>query len=317
MNKKSKRLFLFASYDKYNCVDDMLLHYLNVLSTLGDVVFVMDNPLTPDEIEKITNISNILYVQAERHGEYDFGSYKRAYQWARGQHLLSKYDWVYFVNDSVLGPVSELGPVLENLETQGKDVVGMFNCHQHNIPEHIQSWFIGITGKLAQSEIVSNFMARVRELPNKDLIIQKYEIGFSQLLKSAGYDFASVASGAGSQDLKGQPGKNVLLGVPFFKKSGIFQLRQIDLDNMVQNKELLEKINFWLLGQHIELAQKSASATGYRRAFDFKLFNCVPVLRIYRRNAWGHIKNKYVLFGFLPMFSITRRKAPNTNGSKS
>ena len=85
-----KRLFLFAGYDRDGIVDDSLLWYLKSLSGLGDIVFVMDNDATDVEIEKVRQIPNVLYANAVRHGEYDFGSYKRAYIWARDNKLLEK-----------------------------------------------------------------------------------------------------------------------------------------------------------------------------------------------------------------------------------
>ena len=68
----TKRLFLFASYDKNNVVDDMVIHYIKHLSTLGDVIFVMDNDVPQSELKKIKNIDNVLYANASKHNEYDF-----------------------------------------------------------------------------------------------------------------------------------------------------------------------------------------------------------------------------------------------------
>ena len=56
----TKRLFLFASYDKNNVIDDTVVHYIKHLSTLGDVIFVMDNYTPPSELKKITDIDNVL-----------------------------------------------------------------------------------------------------------------------------------------------------------------------------------------------------------------------------------------------------------------
>ena len=45
----TKRLFLFAAYDKNNVIDDTVVHYVKHLSSLGDVIFVMDNHLSQSE----------------------------------------------------------------------------------------------------------------------------------------------------------------------------------------------------------------------------------------------------------------------------
>ena len=52
----TKRLFLFAGYDKDGIVDDTLIYYLSELSKLGDIVFVMDNDASETELNKIKQI---------------------------------------------------------------------------------------------------------------------------------------------------------------------------------------------------------------------------------------------------------------------
>ena len=37
----NKRLFLFAGFDRDNIVDDTLIYYIQALSKLGDIIFVM------------------------------------------------------------------------------------------------------------------------------------------------------------------------------------------------------------------------------------------------------------------------------------
>ena len=81
-----KRLFLFAFYDPQGVVGEAALRYLEALRDLGDVVLATDCDLQPGEADKLAPL--VLSYQAARHGEYDFGSYKRAYL----QADLSGYD---------------------------------------------------------------------------------------------------------------------------------------------------------------------------------------------------------------------------------
>ncbi|MFQ6760505.1 MAG: rhamnan synthesis F family protein, partial [Alphaproteobacteria bacterium] len=148
--KKTKRLFLFAGYDKDGIIDDTLVHYLTELSKLGDIVLVMDCDVA--DTTKLSGIKNILHTELARHNEYDFGSYKRGYIWAHDNKILEKYDWVYLVNDSVYGPLYSLDNVLNTLE-QDSEVVGMIDVFDTDIlPRHIQSWFIGLKENIATSK---------------------------------------------------------------------------------------------------------------------------------------------------------------------
>ena len=165
-----KRLFLFASYDKFKRVDATLTYYLNSLAKLGDIVFVSDTDLPKDELTKITEIPNVLYASAVRHGEYDFGSYKRGYIWARDNKLLKKYDWVYLVNDSVLGPFANLESSIDKMESSGADLTGMVSA---GTPRHVHSYFVGLSRQVGQSDFFDTFICNVRPQPNKSLIILK------------------------------------------------------------------------------------------------------------------------------------------------
>jgi len=144
-----KRLFLFAAFDPKNIDDgriyDTTILYLSELAELGDIVYFQDNDVGSSELKKIAPL--VLYAEAKRHNEYDFGSYKRSFTWVRNNQLLDNYDYLYLVNDSVYGPFFPLSEYLENMEANNSDVVGMiYNTRKRGprIP-HIQSWFLGVS----------------------------------------------------------------------------------------------------------------------------------------------------------------------------
>lgn len=97
-----KRLVLFAGYDKMGVVDDYVLYYLAKLATLADIVYVADCEMSKKELAKLAPFT--LKAIATRHGEYDFGSYKRGFLWAKESGILGDYDELFLCNDSVYGP---------------------------------------------------------------------------------------------------------------------------------------------------------------------------------------------------------------------
>ena len=132
-----KRLFLFAFYDPQGVAGESVLRYLEALHALGDIVLAADCALKPVEAEKLAPL--VVSYTASRHGEYDFGSYKRAFR----QADLSGYDVVYLVNDSVVGPLAPLAPYLQRMEALGTDAFGLV-LHPSRQERHLQSWFIGL-----------------------------------------------------------------------------------------------------------------------------------------------------------------------------
>lgn len=172
-----KRLFLFAGYDAGGIIDDSLVIYVRALSKLGDVVLCMDSTCNKSQIQKLKPY--VLHADAKRHGEYDFGSYKRAYLWAREHIELSKYDFVYMVNDSVYGPLFPLKSYLQKMESSDTDAFGMVKNMKADHP-HIQSWFIGMRPSIFMSDWFDTFLSGVKKLESKGAITHTYEHGFTK-----------------------------------------------------------------------------------------------------------------------------------------
>ena len=93
-----KRLFLFAFYDPQGVVGEAALRYLAALRTLGDIVLATDCDLQPGEAEKLAPL--VVSYEAARHGEYDFGSYKRGFEILKAEGL-SNYEEIIFADRKI------------------------------------------------------------------------------------------------------------------------------------------------------------------------------------------------------------------------
>ena len=175
----TKRLFLFAGYDEDGKVNSALQHELREFAKYGDCVLVMDCDTTESELATIKPYC--IYADATRHGEYDFGSYKRAFIWATKNLELSTYDFVYMVNDSVYGPLFDLGTYLTKMESFGTDAFGMVKKKGGHF-EHIQSWFIGMTPKVFLSKWFDKFIRSITHVESKTAVTALYENGFTKKL---------------------------------------------------------------------------------------------------------------------------------------
>ena len=176
---ETKRIFLIAGYDKNGKINSALLHLVKSLAKYGDCVLVMDSDCDESEIAGVKPYC--LYVAATRHGEYDFGSYKRAFVWATENTDLSNYDFMYMVNDSVYGPLFDIGDYLNKMESLGTYAFGMVKKTGGKF-EHIQSWFIGMNKQVFLSKWFSNFIMSVRKVEKKTAVTALYENGFTRKL---------------------------------------------------------------------------------------------------------------------------------------
>jgi lipopolysaccharide biosynthesis protein len=302
-----KRLFVFAAYDKNGVVDNSLLHYLRSLGDLGDVIFTMDNAVQDSELSKVLAIKNVLSASAERHGEYDFGSYKRGYMYARAQEILENYDWVYFVNDSVYGPLSDLSPVLQDLEGRGADLIGMMDFENKPTPVQVQSWFVGVSKKVATSDFFADFMQSIKGQTNKQLVVLKYEVGLSQTVLRHGFSMSTYIRGENGEkchSIYEKPIEILKQGVPFLKKSALLVLDGLQYLYPYTTEAMVEWIYENAVRNEIAFI-RSDKYFKYRKCFRLTVFS-VPILTIWRQKQESAriISYKGYIFDFIPIFKI-------------
>ena len=206
-----KRLFLFAFYDPQGVVGEPALRYLEALRSLGDIVLATDCDLQPGEAEKFGPL--VKAYSAARHGEYDFGSYKRAFL----EEDPSEYDRLYLVNDSVVGPLSPLDPYVERMEALGTGAFGLA-LHPSRRGQHMQSWFIGLEPSVFRAPWFREFLLSVTAAGSKEAVCERYENGLARLLDAHSIPYAGLYELRG-KSVYNAVGRLARQGFPFLKKS--------------------------------------------------------------------------------------------------
>lgn len=210
----NKRLFLFAGFNAQHIIDDALVYYVRALSKCGDVVLCMDSDCSDAELQKLAPY--VLHATTHRHGEYDFGSYKRAYMYAADTGILDKYDFVYMVNDSVYGPLMDIEPSLHRMEKLNCGAFGLVYNPLASRP-HIQSWFIGMRKNVFLSPWYDEFMRAITRQNDKGAITYMYEQGFTEMLRAHHIKFACLYSCPG-RSVYNNVAALFRRGMPFMKK---------------------------------------------------------------------------------------------------
>ncbi len=213
-----KRLCLFAGYDCNGIVDDYVIEYVKELSKYSDVHYLADSDMADEELEKLTPF--VISARANRHGEYDFGSYSRLLKNIVGWEEAVKYDEVLFVNDSCY-LIGSLENVFAKMELKQCDWWGLqatkgisktrykySNSFKKPIPLDIVktrlmskyqsetdfdfligSYFLGFRKSVITAQVFNNFIQSISKERNKLNIIRRYEIGLTKLLISNGFSF--------------------------------------------------------------------------------------------------------------------------------
>lgn len=187
-----KRVVIFAHYDKDNIVDDYVIYYLKALKEVAsEIIFVSCNPILNKE--KLDDIAT--KIIDEKHGEYDFGSYKRGFLSIKNN--LNDYDELIFANDSCYGPFYSLNKMFDEMKNRNCDFwgvtknkfgmkkVGKKYCFA--IRPHLQSYFLVFKNNVFNSDAFQNHILSVKHEEQKNDIIINYEISFTEKLVQAGF----------------------------------------------------------------------------------------------------------------------------------
>lgn len=213
-----KRITLFAAYDAEGMIDDTVISYVTELSRHSDVYFLADYDLDTDTLSKLHHITKGAW--GIRHGEYDFGSYKRLSKYLVGWEIIAQYDELLLVNDSsyLLTPLDD---VFHKMDATSSSWWGMqaskgiyetrdvpSNQYRNKIPIteikesflakfeeddiydfHIGSYFLAFRQPVLKSGFLERFLNSVEKQRNKKNIILNYEVGLTRALINEGYTF--------------------------------------------------------------------------------------------------------------------------------
>jgi CDP-glycerol glycerophosphotransferase (TagB/SpsB family) len=212
-----KRLCLFAAYDPDGLVDPTLIAYLRELSRFADIHLLADCEMQPGELEKLSGI--VVTARAERHGEYDFGSYSRLVRQV-GWHVIEQYDELLLANDSCY-LLRELDHVFERMDARPCDWWGMqatkgmsftrnnaSNRFLEPIPLeavryslldaferdyqydfHVGSYFLAFRQPVVRDAHFRKLLESVVAQDSKRTLILKYEVGLTRQLIACGFAF--------------------------------------------------------------------------------------------------------------------------------
>lgn len=186
------------------------------------LLLVFDNP-APAQLPPSWQGPDLTLV-FERHGGYDFGSYRRGLEQAKARGLLEQASHVLLCNDSVLGPLGDLGPLLQRMQAAPDQAWGLTASHQ--LTPHLQSYFVLLGRALLERAPLRHFFESIEPLPSRYAVIQRYELGLSRAVLAAGAPLQAWVEPQVVLDPRtGQPAGNptafplslVELGVPLIK----------------------------------------------------------------------------------------------------
>lgn len=180
------RTAVVASYFGDGTLSEALIYLLKGLREVVDnIVYVADSPVIPEEIDKLKDIVTI--AKFERHGQYDFGSYRRGLEIARSEGLIAPElaDELVIINDSSYGPVFPFSESFTAMAKHDCDFWGYtgYNAFGNN---HISSYFYLFRRNVIDSGAIDEFLSRVTGNLERDQVIVKFELKMTAFLAQRG-----------------------------------------------------------------------------------------------------------------------------------
>lgn len=217
-----KRVAIFASYSKNNIIPEYVIYYLRGLKKVAsDIIFIADNEVQSGEEEKLKDL--VIYSKCERHGCYDFGSYRRGFEWAETNGLLDDADELIFCNDSCYGPVFPFEKIFAEMEKKECDFWGMVESME--VKRHLQSYFLVFKKAVFESDVFKAFINSFEQQDSLEEYINRYELRLTEILVDAGFSYASRVEFSQYLSLNNglpcnltkYPVTSLKLGMPFIK----------------------------------------------------------------------------------------------------
>ena len=192
-----------------------------LVGALGDAgyqVVVASSCEAPGRLEWYEPLGGDVVVLRRPNLGYDFGSWSVALD--RFPAIASAAR-VLLVNDSMVGPLRSLDPVLDAFAASSADVWALTDSDQ--FAHHLQSYFLGFRGGVLARRPIARFWSGIRHQDDKMAIIMQNELGLSALLREQG---CSVEAAFPYGDVV-EPGENPVIigwrrllerGFPFLKR---------------------------------------------------------------------------------------------------
>lgn len=176
---------LFAHFDKGDRLDDYVLRYLAMLDELNfTTILISTSRLSPADIARARPLCADIILR-ENTG-LDFASWSAGF----AKHSPAIKGRLLLANDSVYGPIGNLGNALKRLTCTAADFYGMVESIE--IAPHLQSWFLLFEPWVVHDRTFTSFLAQPFSTMTKGQIIERAEVGLSSRLVGAGFRYHAL-----------------------------------------------------------------------------------------------------------------------------
>jgi hypothetical protein len=272
---RGEHVCYFAGHSPFQEYPEYVIYFLEKIVEAGfEIIFISSSQIGSLTLATLQSSCSAIIEKANKGA--DFGAWKVALGvTGHGREFRT----ILLANDSILGPFSDLEPIIRKFTLSGSDYFGLTKSFQRG--EHIQSYFVLINNRVLLNEVWTDFWNNLLLYRDKIEIVENYEIYFTKMLRSAGFKCGIWSDWQGLTD-EGSIRKKILKNANLFQNWGaaFFAFG----DNFILDinpcafywKELITLLDFPFLKRELVLQKKlnveydvlknwkdPVSATGY------------------------------------------------------
>jgi rhamnosyltransferase len=173
MSDYKKTAFVIAHYHQEGHLTKNLFDHVRYIHRFAEKIIFVSTKLNKNSIQKLKPYANVIVRKNEG---YDFYSYKLGLLSIQN---INDIDHLIFFNSSfiTINPKKLYERYSSSICENG--LYGLTECSAPHY--HIQSYFFSFAGKsLIQSKVFWDWWQQLIPISNREIVIQKYEVGMSQ-----------------------------------------------------------------------------------------------------------------------------------------
>ncbi|MFK4781274.1 MULTISPECIES: rhamnan synthesis F family protein [Lactococcus] len=194
-----KRALVYVIYESQDIIQEYKIIFLEALSKLSDrTLIVVNGNCTNDDIQKLSLFGQVVCRPNEG---YDTAAFRYGIQFLNKE--LQEYDELILVNDTNVGPMTDLQDVFDQMAKKRLDFWGIsygeaqddftgYNKYGR-IPIHLQSYFLVIEKSLFATKAFRDYWEQLEDTDSRNKAIGKHETVFTKHFENLGYKHGAVS----------------------------------------------------------------------------------------------------------------------------
>ena len=223
-----EKVLIYVIFESEPRLQQYKLIFLEKLAVLADkTLIVVNGGLAEEDIETLEQYGQVL---VRDNSGYDTAAFREGIL-SLGKETLQHCSQLMLVNDTNIGPMSDLAAVFQTMADRNLDFWGIsygetqeditgFNRYGY-IPNHLQSYFLVIEPLLLQSEEFYDYWEVLTDTDSREEAIGKHETTFTKYFADLGYRYDALVHENRDSAMYIHPLRMLKAGSPLIKYTSL------------------------------------------------------------------------------------------------